>query len=123
MLIPYSVVQPFYNFDGVLRIPYHWEDDTNWHYKKSFTFESNLNEQLSVFDFHPIHTYINTFSQDFYNENKTNYHNWKNLLKARNAKYTGARDILIRTLKYVKKMKLKNYKLAEIAKVCLTNKS
>lgn len=77
LLIPQNSninLQPFWLWNGLLRVPYAWEDDVhciniangselNWNVKQTLD-----REDLKIFDFHPIHLYLNT-------ENLTRYEN------------------------------------------------
>lgn len=47
--------------DGQFRVPYFWEDDAHILYKDSNSVDHYLSfPGLKVFDFHPIHIYLNT---------------------------------------------------------------
>lgn len=69
MFIPYEAkifLKPFRHFNGILRVPYYFEDDVHclmvrrsedksWNVKKLLQFLG-----IKVFNFHPIHLYLNT---------------------------------------------------------------
>ena len=62
--------KPWLHWNGMLKIPYFWEDDIET--TQSDKFDLNLPIQskgLKVFDFHPIHTFLNT--EDLYRYEKS----------------------------------------------------
>ncbi len=99
LFIPYQDVFPFELWNGFLRIPYNWEDDVHFLYNKSF-FQTglNLNSKYLIFDFHPIHVYLNTESEMRYLNAKYFYKDPKKLLDYRNNSTSGARTLLISLL-------------------------
>ncbi len=116
--LPYqSGLKPIKLWTGLVRIPYNWEDDVHWTYGYSFD-DSGMNledEDLVVFDFHPIHIYLNTENKYRYNEAKRHYQDAKALLEFRNTEVVGTRDLLISLLSYCKHNNLTTRKLADIA--------
>ncbi len=122
--MPYHTgIKPFRLWNGMIRIPYNWEDDVHWTY--GYSFESsgmNLNDPgLVVFDFHPIHIYLNTENKFRYNEAKKYYKDPQMLLKYRNTEIKGTRDLLISLLDFVKKSKVETKTLLEIANDFIAN--
>ncbi|HEY3249784.1 MAG TPA: hypothetical protein VGK25_01570 [Ignavibacteria bacterium] len=98
MFLPYyDNLKPFTLWNGLIRIPFNWEDDVHWSYGYSFdTFEFNLKEdELQVFNFHPIHIYLNTENKYRYYEAKKYYSNLVKLQELRNNDIKGTRDFLI----------------------------
>lgn len=65
-------LRPFYHWNGIMRVPYFWEDDIHcveierkfWDGWEPEPFLDNA--CLKVFDFHPIHVYLNTDNLDRY---------------------------------------------------------
>ena len=60
----------------LLRLPYFWEDDSemeeaspSWHFSSSLS----LGEGLKIFDFHPVHVYLNSPSMERYEALKTKF--------------------------------------------------
>ncbi len=99
--LPYwSGIQPFRLWNGMIRIPYNWEDDIHWTY--GHTFDSHRLDEastLNVLDFHPVHVFLNTESQERYDAARPHYHDANRLLELRNTTSTpGTRDLLIRCL-------------------------
>lgn len=73
--LPYNwSVKPYECFSGMKRIPYNWEDDVHFLYKKNFDYDINFKpNNLYVFDFHPVHIYLNTIDQSHYEKAKKFY--------------------------------------------------
>ena len=117
-LLPYQKNLKAYRlWNGLIRIPYNWEDDVHWSYGYSFDdcrmdIES---DDLVVFDFHPIHIFLNNDNKYRYNEAKKYNNDPEKLLTYRNAEIKGARDLLISLLEHIKKNKIENKTLLEIA--------
>jgi peptidoglycan/xylan/chitin deacetylase (PgdA/CDA1 family) len=101
-VLPYLPVQPFRLWTGMVRIPYNWEDDVHWLYGRSFD-DAGIDVDgwpLCVFDFHPIHVYLNTESADRYAAARAHYQDPRRLAGLRNTTSTpGARDMLLGLLR------------------------
>jgi hypothetical protein len=122
--MPYHTgIKPFKLWNGLVRIPYNWEDDVHWAYGYSFDeHRININtEGLAVFDFHPIHVFINTENKYRYSEAKKHYKDPKKLLGLRNNEVPGTRDLLIQLLKHCTQNNIKTYRLIDIALDFLKN--
>lgn len=92
---------PFKSWTGLTTIPYHWEDDVHFSYERNFEnipIEENKEFELMIFDFHPIHIFLNTDCEQTYLNAKKDYHDSKNLKKHINTSKAGARDFLIKLL-------------------------
>ncbi len=104
IFLPYHLgLKPFKSSNGLFRIPYFWEDDV--HFEFGYEFElSNLNmdDDLNVFDFHPIHIFLNTDRVETYNQARSHYQEPTILLSKRNASRLGARDYLLQLLETIK---------------------
>lgn len=116
--MPYHTgLKPFKLWTGMIRIPYNWEDDVHWTYGYSFD-ESRIDlkdEGLIVFDFHPIHIFLNTENKYRYNEAKKYYNDPKTLIKYRNKDVIGTRDLFISLLTYCKQNNIVTHKLKDVA--------
>ncbi len=116
--MPYQTgLKPYKLWTGMVRIPYNWEDDVHWAYGYSFD-ESRMDlmdEGLVVFDFHPIHIYLNTENKYRYNEAKKFYNDPKTLISYRNKEVIGTRDLFISLLTYCKQNNIVTHKLNDIA--------
>lgn len=116
--IPYADgVTPFSIWNGMVRIPYNWEDDIHFIYKYPFNnsridLDSN---NLNVFDFHPIHIFLNTSSEEDYLNAKKYYQDPDKLKGFRNNSKAGTYDLLISLLESVKSENLNSFTMKEIA--------
>ncbi len=106
-------LQPF-DYFGLIRIPYNWEDDGQWVSAKSFAnCGLKLDAELNVFSFHPIHIFLNTHNQEMYDNVKHFYQVPAELLKNRNKDIPGTRDLFISILTTCKQDKLPTCTLKE----------
>jgi hypothetical protein len=120
--LPYhSGLKPYKLWNGMVRIPYNWEDDVHWEY--GYSFESSRidleDPGLNIFDFHPIHIYLNTENKFRYKEAKKYSLAPDKLLTYRNNEVPGTRDLLISLLKYCKVNRRETFKLIEITRQVL----
>ncbi|HWY12484.1 MAG TPA: polysaccharide deacetylase family protein [Bacteroidia bacterium] len=98
--IPFGKELKAFNYFGLMRIPYNWEDDGQWVSGKSFSdIGLKLDAELNIFSFHPIHVYLNTYDQAMYDNVKQFYQMPDELLKNRNKSIPGTRDLLLFLLK------------------------
>lgn len=106
LFLPYHWnLKPFKSWTGLTTIPYHWEDDIHFTYQKSFRqnpIEELQNFELLIFDFHPVHTYLNTDCEQTYLDAKRDYHNVDALKNHINTSQMGVRDFLIQLLESCK---------------------
>jgi len=100
--LPYkNDIEPYKLWNGLVKVMHNFEDDVHFMYKHSFndtrinTFENKLN----VFSMHPIHIYLNTDTEQTYNNARMHYQDAGELIKLRNTKTWGTRDMLIGLLK------------------------
>ena len=118
LFLPYwNSIKAFKLWNSLVRIPYNWEDDIHYLYNKKYT-DCELDtstENLNVFDFHPIHIYLNTEAESRYIEAKKNYHQPELLRSLRNNVTTGTRDLLISLLEKENYNKARGKKLSEFA--------
>lgn len=103
LFIPFSSgipLNPFRHFSGIKRLPFFYEDD-------AWTLEpdrpspeqhlSAADNNLCIFNFHPIHLYLNTEDMDRYNRAKPYYRDFDRLAPFVNHNEGfGARDFLLR---------------------------
>lgn len=102
LFIPFSSgisLQPFRHFSGLMRLPFFYEDDA-WALEPGHASpEEHLlseNDGLKIFNFHPIHLYLNMETMDRYNRAKPYYHEFEKLAPFINAgEGSGARDFLV----------------------------
>lgn len=80
-------LKPWRLWNGLIKIPYLWEDDVACLYKENTPIqELTKRNGVRVFDFHPIHVFLNTESLDRYEGTREIHRDPKELSKHR---YTG----------------------------------
>jgi peptidoglycan/xylan/chitin deacetylase (PgdA/CDA1 family) len=99
--LPYkNEITPYKLWNGLVKVLHNFEDDVHFMYKYPFndTKINTFTNPLNVFSMHPIHIYLNTDTEQTYNNARTHYQNAEELLKHRNTKTPGTRDMLINLL-------------------------
>lgn len=101
-LIPYQseiVLKPWLLWNEMIRCPYFFEDDVSMEYGLIEESMSSLSQSkgLKIFDFHPIHVFLNTDSLDLYQRSKSFQHNPESLMKMKNQQ-VGTRNKLLELL-------------------------
>ena len=90
---------PWIANNGLVVAPYCWADEHSWVSKQSSDFEDIvLRSKLAVFDFHPIHIFLNTNSNKTYNSSRNLHRDPSELIKYRFEGY-GTRNRLEDLLK------------------------
>lgn len=89
-------LRPWHLWTGLVKIPYFWEDDASVIYGENLEEIGMLTQRkgLKVFDFHPIHVFLNTEKMERYEESRPYHRSPKELLRFRNNETTGARTAL-----------------------------
>jgi hypothetical protein len=101
LFIPYHnemQVCPFSLWNGAIIIPHRFQDNASLRIGERLPERQTLNTGLHVFDFHPIHVFLNTESLDRYERTRPLHHNPKELIKHRYEGH-GVRSRLIELLK------------------------
>jgi len=97
--IPFSSgieIKPFVLFNGLIECPHFWEDDIHLIYKWKWEVEKFLNYKgLKIFNFHPIHIFLNTNMLEKYESTKKHIKNYKELKKFVNKTNYGVRYFLM----------------------------
>jgi hypothetical protein len=96
---------PWRTWNDLISVPYFWEDDTVCGQNLLFNelcdpvnvIQSNCSRSLMVFDFHPIHVFLNTESLERYENTRSIHKNAKALINYRYKGY-GTRSRLIKLL-------------------------
>ena len=102
LFIPFSSgirLRPFTHFSGLQRLPFFYEDDAWTLEPGAGSPEDHLlsDVPLKIFNFHPIHLYLNTENMERYNRAKVHYHDFEALAPFVNhGSGFGARDFLLR---------------------------
>ncbi|GIV33638.1 MAG: hypothetical protein KatS3mg031_1173 [Chitinophagales bacterium] len=103
MFIPFwsnIICYPYKEINGMIRVPYMWEDDvhtialqngldTDWSVHKYLT-----RPGIKVFDYHPIHVFLNTETLERYNQSREFHKDPLRLLEFRNNGKQGVRTFL-----------------------------
>jgi hypothetical protein len=98
--------KPWYLWNGMVRVPYCWEDDVFCLYRERGVAEPDVAETvqrggLRVFDFHPIHIFLNTESLDRYERTRSLHGDPQAMLQHRYSGY-GTRSRLLDLLAFMK---------------------
>ena len=87
-------LKPWAHWNELTKVPYFWEDDVACIYR-DITIEKPLrNTGLKVFDFHPIHVFLNTEDLKRYEDSRPLHCDAEALLTCRNIDKYGTRDVL-----------------------------
>ncbi len=90
---------PFYTPTGLIRVPYNWEDDINMEYGFNWDPEPILqNKGFVVFDFHPIHVFLNSEKMERYENVRPYLQDFYKLSGFVNKQTEGTRDFLLKIL-------------------------
>ena len=93
---------PYYT-KGFTRLPYYWEDDTYILYNQKVEIPKLLSRPgLKIFDFHPIHVFLNTSDLRQYDDARPYLHRTNELIKSRNKDFFGTCDFLNELIKVSK---------------------
>lgn len=93
---------PYKQWNGVISVPHFWEDDLSFFYEKNINLpiaNPSKFKGLRIYDFHPIHLFINTKSINHYNDAKKYMNDFKRLKKYINKSNEGVKDRLMRLIK------------------------
>ena len=99
--LPYkNDIEPYKLWNGLVKVIHNFEDDIHFMYNYSFedTKINTYSNKLNVFCIHPIHIFLNTEVEQTYSNAKVHYQNASELMKYRNTKTFGTRDLLIQLL-------------------------
>lgn len=91
-------LKPYTHFSGLRRLPFFYEDDA-WALEQGHPTPKQhmAADGLKIFNFHPIHLYLNTETMDRYGRAKAYYHDFDRLAPFINrGEGFGARDFLLR---------------------------
>lgn len=81
-------LKPWQIWNGLVKVPYFWEDDLACIYAENTPIKNLLQRKgLKVFNFHPIHVFLNTESLERYKRTKNIHINLGELIKHR---YSGS---------------------------------
>lgn len=93
-------LKPWKVWNGLIKVPHCWEDDLACQYGNNISLKPILlGKGLKVFDFHPIHIFLNTEHLSRYESTRSIHHHPNQLIQHKN-KNTGIKNLLD-TLLYV----------------------
>jgi len=96
------VLKPFEFLENYIKLSYSWEDNVRFYYKEEWEPGKYLgHEGLKIFAFHPIHIFLNTETQERYENARPYFQDFHKLKEFDNTKSFGTRDILIDLIKNV----------------------
>ncbi len=103
--VPYQAnidLKPWYIWNGIIRVPYFWEDDISLAYGQNESPEEMVqilaSPGIKVFDFHPIHIILNTEQLARYENSRLSHYKPDSIMDAVNTGY-GTRNKLQSLLK------------------------
>jgi hypothetical protein len=111
-------LKPWMSWNGMIRVPYCWEDDIFCTYRERGVPEPDVTASaqrsgLRVFDFHPIHIFLNTESMKRYEQTRSVHQHPEVLFKHRYSGY-GVRSRLLALMKIMTGQKV-SHALSEVA--------
>ena len=102
------VLHPWQLETGLIKVPYFWSDELSCGNYNSLTILELISRQgIKVFDFHPIHVFLNTENLDRYERTRHLHNKPKELIKYR-YEGEGTRSRLIALLEIVEKPVIEN---------------
>jgi hypothetical protein len=98
------IVKPYKHWESdLIAVPHFWEDDVHCIYKECWDVDRYLNYKgIKVFDFHPIHIFLNSEKLERYESAIEYFYNDKQLKEFRNHKAMGANDMLNQIIEKIK---------------------
>ena len=91
-------LKPWALWNGMLKVPYFWEDDLAFTRQDRFDLDELVNlNGVKVFDFHPIHIHLNTEHPERYESSREVHRDYQRSKELR-FKGEGTRDHLISLL-------------------------
>lgn len=81
-------LSPWYVWNNIVKVPYFWEDDVACLYKENTPIKYlKSRDGLKVFDFHPIHVFLNTEDIRRYERTRNIHNDASKLIEHRNRDY------------------------------------
>ena len=88
---------PFYLWDDMIMVPHFWQDNVSIKMDLDFPVKEDSLSGFQVFNFHPIHVFLNTNNLELYEKTRPIHSNPKELIKFRH-NGVGVRSQLINLL-------------------------
>ena len=128
LFIPYNSsiqLKPMKHWNGLIRVPHFWEDDVfcierekaiykDWDVSKFLDYKG-----LKVFDFHPIHVFLNTEHLERYQNAKSHFKDFSQLRNYVNNDHKNGSRVFLRNL--IKEAKIRGYCFNKISEVEIEN--
>jgi len=97
------IVKPYNHWeDNLVNVPHFWEDDLHIIYNDTFDSNKYIKyEGIKVFDFHPIHLFLNTDELSTYENARSNFSNYTKLKKQKNTTNNGIENNFLNLIKEV----------------------
>lgn len=96
--VPYSAeikLKPYLDWTGLIKIPYYWQENISFKYNWDLEPQIFLDSVgIKVFNFHPIHIFLNSESEKRYSKVKDFLNNYDTLKEKVNVQEIGIRDFL-----------------------------
>lgn len=91
-------LRPWKLWNGLIKVPHFWEDDATCLYEENTPIQSLVQRRgLKIFDFHPIHVYLNTEDLARYEDSRP-FHSDAERLRRYRYDGTGTRTFLLQLL-------------------------
>ena len=92
------------HWSGMIKVPYFWEDHIDSIYGWKWSIKRFLKYKgLKVFNFHPIHIFLNMENVKRYNSARSYFKDYKKLKEFVNTKTYGTRNFLVDLIEKIKK--------------------
>jgi hypothetical protein len=116
-ICPYQKGLMPYTYRGFCRFTDFWQDDVHALYQRPFVLSSIPveSEGMKIFNFHPVHIYLNTESPDRYEAARAHDQEPHKLIEFCNTQTKGTRDLLIELLDYLRDRQMQLYTLRDLA--------
>jgi len=104
-----------WNLDDLVSVPFFWSDD-NRYASSTESLEHLVLDRpgLKVFNFHPIHVYMNTYSEEHYNAYKRHYQDPVGLESHINRSRPGVGTFFADLLNYIVEQRQETHTLSEV---------
>jgi len=95
------IIKPWVSWNGIIRCPHFWADDVDMIYQRFDSILTTLrSDGLKIYDFHPIHIYLNT-PDILYYEKTRGIHKLPSKLLQNRYKGYGTRSKFIELLEFI----------------------
>lgn len=93
---------PYPHWTGLLRVPFFWEDNVQCMYRHNTPIRDLVcRKGLKIFNFHPIHVFLNTEKLSRYEDSRSQHYKPELLINLRSSSTNGSREQLRQLIKTV----------------------